>query len=150
MDSAKEECQARRAEERAQQYVVPDFLQNIPPAPVWNKERRRGRFHMTPVYVPQTLENVILDLRRRQLAEQQQRITQEYRAQVITRVEAERQRQEVVQRDREVEVEGQRQMEINQMIEEWRNEDADALNYEEQQNRGDIQELNMQDDVIQV
>jgi len=150
MDSAKEECQARRAEERAQQYVVPDFLQNIPPAPVWNKERRRGRFHMTPAYVPQTLENVILDLRRRQLAEQQQRITQEYRAQVITRVEAERQRQEVVQRDREVEVEGQRQMEINQMIEEWRNEDADALNYEEQQNRGDIQELNMQDDVIQV
>ena len=43
-----------------------------------------------------------------QLAEQQQRITQEYRAQVITRVEAERQRQEVVQRDRGVEVEGQR------------------------------------------
>jgi len=150
MDSAEEECQARRAEERAQQYVVPNFLQNIPPAPVWNKERRRGKFHMTPAYVPQTLENAILDLRRRQLAEQQQRITQEYRAQVITRVEAERQRQEVVQRDRELEVEGQRQMEINQMIEEWRNEDADALNYEEQQNRGDIQELNMQDDVIQI
>jgi len=43
----------------------------------------------------------------------------EYRAQVITRIEAERQRQvEMVQRDREVEVEGQRQVEINQMIEE--------------------------------
>ena len=105
---------------------------------------------MTPAHVPQTLENAILDLHRRQLAEQQQRITQEYRAQVITRVEAERQRQEVVQRDRGVEVEGQRQVEINQMIEEWRNEDADALDYEEQQNRRDIQELDMQDDVVQV
>ena len=105
---------------------------------------------MTPAHVPQTLENAILDLCRRQLAEQQQRITQEYRAQVITRVEAERQRQEVVQRDRRVEVEGQRQVEINQMIEEWRNEDVDALDYEEQQNRGDIQELDMQDDVVQV
>ena len=63
---------------------------------------------MTPAHVPQTLENAILDLRRHQLAEQQQRITQEYRAQVITRVEAERQRQKVVQRDRGVEVEGQR------------------------------------------
>ena len=36
------------------------------------------------------------------------------------------------------------------MIEEWRNEDADALDYEEQQNRRDIQELDMQDDVVQV
>jgi len=41
-------------------------------------------------------------------------------------------------------------VEINQMIKEWRNEDADALDYEEQQNRGDIQELDMQDDVVQV
>jgi len=47
---------------------------------------------MTPAHVPQTLENTILDLHKHQLAEQQQRITQEYRAQVITRVEAERQR----------------------------------------------------------
>ena len=150
MDPAEEERQARRAEERAQQYVVPALLQNIPSAPIWNRGRGRGRFHMTFAHVPQTLENAILNLRRRQLAEQQQRITQEYRAQVITRVEAERQRQEVVQRDRRVEVEGQRQVEINQMIEEWRNEDADALDYEEQQNRGDIQELDMQDDVVQV
>ena len=150
MDPAEEERQARRAEERAQRYVVPALLQNIPSAPVWNRGRERGRFHMTLAHVPQTLENAILDLRRRQLAEQQQRITQEYRAQVITRAEAERQRQEVVQRDRGVEVEGQRQVEINQMIEEWRNEDADALDYEEQQNRGDIQELDMQDDVVQV
>ena len=28
-------------------------------------------------------------------------------------------------------------------MEEWRNEDADALDYEEQQNRGDIGDLNM-------
>jgi len=55
------------------------------------KGRERKRFHMTLAHVPQTLENTILDLHRCQLAEQQQRITQEYRAQVITRVEAERQ-----------------------------------------------------------
>jgi len=48
---------------------------------------------MTPAHVSQTLENAILDLHRRRLAEQQQRITQEYRAQVITRVEAEKQRE---------------------------------------------------------
>ena len=64
--------------------------------------------HDTPVHVPQNLEDAILDLHRRQLAKQQQRTTEEYGAQ-ITRVEAERQRQEnVVQRDKEVEVEGQR------------------------------------------
>ena len=34
-------------------------------------------------------------------------------------------------------------MEINQIIEEWRNEDADALDYERQQNRGDIGDLNV-------
>jgi len=50
---------------------------------------------------------------------------------------------DIVQRDREVEVEGQRQVEINQIIEEWRNEDADALDYEEQQNRGDNGDLNV-------
>jgi len=119
------------------------FAQNVPPAPVWNRGRGRRRFHITPAHVTQTLKNAILDLHRHQLAEQQQRITQEYRAQVITRVEAERQRQKVVQRDRGVEVEGQRQVEINQMIEEWRNEDADALDYKEQQNRGDIGDLNV-------
>jgi len=44
---------------------------------------------------------------------------------------------------REVEVERQRQVEINQIIEEWRNEDVDALNYEGQQNRGDNSDLNV-------
>ena len=34
MDPAKEEHQTRRAEERAQRYVVPALLQNIPPPPV--------------------------------------------------------------------------------------------------------------------
>jgi len=88
MDPAEEEHQARRAEKRAQQYVVPALLQNIPSAPVWNRGKERERFHITPAHVPQTLENAILDLCRCQLTEQQQRITQEYRAQVITRVEA--------------------------------------------------------------
>jgi len=51
MDPVEEEHQARRAEERAQQYVVPALLQNIPPASVWNRGRGRGRFQPTPVYV---------------------------------------------------------------------------------------------------
>ena len=132
------------------------MLQNVSPAPVWNRDRGRGRkkFYLAPVHVPQNLEDAILDLCRRQLAEQQQRTTEEYGAQ-ITRVEAERQRQEnVVQRDRGVETEGQRQVEINQIMEEWRNEDADALDYEEQQNRGDIGDLNvdrnMQENILRV
>jgi len=132
------------------------LLQNVPSAPVWNRDRGRGRkrFYLAPVHVPQNLENAILDLCRRQLAEQQQRTTEEYGAQ-ITRVEAERQRQEnVVQRDRGVEIEGQRQVEINQIMEEWRNEDADALDYKEQQNRGDIGDLNvdrnMQENILRV
>jgi len=61
---------------------------------------------------------------------------------------------DIVQRNREVEVEGQRQVEINQIIEEWRNEDADALDYEEQQNRGDNGDLNvdrnMQENILRV
>jgi len=97
MDPAEEERQARRAEERAQQYAL---LQNVPSASVWNRGRGRGgrRFHMTFVHVPQNLDDAILDLHRRQLAqqilseEQQQRTTQNYRAEII-RVEAERQRQ---------------------------------------------------------
>ena len=104
---------------------------------------------MAPVHVPQNLEDAILDLHRRRLAEQQQRTTEEYGVQII-RVEAERQRQEnVVQRDRGVEVEGQRQVEINQMIEEWRNEDADALDYEGQQNRGDNGDLNVDRNMLE-
>ena len=109
------------------------MLQNIPSTPVWNRDRERGRkrFYLASVHVSQNLENSILDLHRRQLTEQQQRTTEEYRVQII-RVEAERQRQEnVVQRDKGVEVEGQKQVEINQIMEEWRNEDADALDYEE-------------------
>ena len=64
---------------------------------------------MIPVHVPQNLEDAILDLHRCQLAEQLLRTTQEQR-----RIEGER----------------QRQVEINQIMEEWRNEDVDALDYE--------------------
>ena len=80
MDSIEEECWARRAEERAQWHVVVSenyhlsaLLQNIPPAPVWNRGSRKGKrrqFHMTPTHVPQTLEIAILDLCRHQLAKQ--------------------------------------------------------------------------------
>ena len=95
---------------------------------------------MTLTHVSQTLEDAILDLHRCQLAEQPQSTTQEHRAQ-STRVEAEQQRQiKVVQ--------------INQIIEEQRNENADALDYEEQQNRdgnGDLYvDRNIQKDILRV
>jgi len=85
----------------------------------------------------------------------------------ITRVEAERQRQveeRQLQQQRVVEqlevVQAARRVEpapivqINQIIEEWRNEDIDALDYEEQQNRNDNGDLhvdrNMQEDVLRI
>jgi len=65
-------------------------------------------------------------------------MTQEYRAQVI-RVEGERQR--------EVDkVEINQTVEVNQIIEEWRNKDVDALDYEGQQileNREDNEDLHV-------
>jgi len=85
----------------------------------------------------------------------------------ITRVEAERQRQveerqlqqqrvvkqlEVVQAARRVEPAPI--VQINQIMEKWRNEDVDALDYEEQQNRNDNGDLyvdrNMQEDVLRI
>ena len=88
---------------------------------------------MTSAYVPQNLENTILDLYRHQLAEQQQRTTQGHR---------------------EVEVERQREIEIIQIIEDWRNENTGALDYEEQQNRdsnGDLYvDRNMHENILRV
>ena len=134
MDPVKEEHQARRAEERAQR-----DLPNITLAPVLNRERERERerrqskFYLTSAHVPQNLEDAILDLHRHQLAQQQQRTTQGHR---------------------EVEVERQRQVEINQIMENWKNEDADALDYEGQQNRnsnGDLNvDRNMQENILRV
>ena len=98
--------------------------------------------------------------------EQQQRTTQDYRAEMIM-VEAERQRQveerqlqqqrvaeqlEVLQAERRVEP--VYIVQINQIMEEWRNEDADALDYEGHQNRGDNRDLNvdrnMQENILRV
>jgi len=88
MNSVELEYQGRRAEEWAQW-----DLYNIPPAPVLNRGRgrKRTKFHLTFAYIPQNLEDVILDLHKCQLAEQQQRTTQEPRAQIII-AEVERQR----------------------------------------------------------
>ena len=131
MDAVEEGRQARRAEERAQR-------DQQPAVPVLNKERgrRRTKYHLTSTYVPQNLEDAILDLHRYQLTEQLLRTTQEHR---------------------EVEVENQKQVEevqINQIIEKWRNEDADALDYEGQQNRdgnGDLNvDRNMQENILRV
>jgi len=45
-------------------------------------------------------------------------------------------------------------VQINQIMEEWRNEDVDALDYEGQQNRNDNGDLyvdrNMQEDVLRI
>jgi len=60
------------------------------------RERQQSKFYLTSAYVLQNLKDAILDLHRCQLAEQQQRTTQGHR---------------------EVEVERQRQVEINQIIE---------------------------------
>jgi len=82
----------------------------------------------------------------------------------ITRVEAEKQRQveeRQLQQQRVVEqleavqaarrVEPAHVVQINQIMEEWRNEDADALDYEEQQNRGDLNvDRNMQENILRV
>jgi len=88
---------------------------------------------LTSAHVPQNLKDAILDLHRRQLAQQQQRTTQGHK---------------------EVEVERQRQVEINQIMENWRNEDADALDYEGQQNRGNNGDRNvdrnMQENILRV
>ena len=88
MDPVEEKRQARRAKEHAQR-----DLPNITPAPILNRERERGRgrrqskFYLTSAHIPQNLEDAILDLHRRQLAQQQQRTTQGHRE-----VEVERQR----------------------------------------------------------
>ena len=60
------------------------------------RRRQQSKFYLISAHVPQNLEDAILDLHRHQLAQQQQRTTQGYR---------------------EVEVERQRQVEINQITE---------------------------------
>ena len=55
MDSVEKECQARRAEDRAQHHIdnpnyyhyLHPLLQNIPPTSVWN--RGRGGKHHLPI-----------------------------------------------------------------------------------------------------
>ena len=72
-------------------------------------------------------------MHRCQLTEQQQRTTQGHRG---------------------VEVERQRKVEIIQIMEDWRNKDAGALDYEEQQNRDSNRDLyvdrNMQENILRV
>ena len=72
MDSVEEECQARRAEDRAQHHIdnpnyhyhLHPLLQNIPPAPVWNRGRRERRYlpllHIIPNNLPHypSLQNI--------------------------------------------------------------------------------------------
>jgi len=95
--------------------------------------RQQSKFYLTFANVLQNLEDAILDLHRFQLAEQQQRTTQGHRG---------------------VEVKRQREVEIIQIIENWRHEDVRALDYEEQQNRdsnGDLYvDRNMQENILRV
>ena len=130
-----------------------------------NRERgkRRTKFHLTFTHVPQNLDDAILDLRQRQLAQQNQLLDHLQ----ITRVEAERQRQveerqlqqqrlvgqlEALQVERRTEL--SQIVQINQIMERWRDEDADALDYKGQQNRdgnGDLYvDKNMQENILRV
>jgi len=128
MDAVEEGCQARRAEERAQR-------DQQPTAPILNRGRgrRRTKYHLTSIHVPQNLEDAILDLCRHQLTEQLLRTTQEHR---------------------EVEAENQRQVEEVQINQEVQMNQIDALDYEEQQNRdgnGDLNvDRNMQENILRV
>ena len=128
MDAVEEGCQARRAEERAQR-------DQQPTAPILNRRRgrRRTKYHLTSIHVPQNLEDAILDLCRHQLTEQLLRTTQEHR---------------------EVEAENQRQVEEVQINQEVQMNQIDALDYEEQQNRdgnGDLNvDRNMQENILRV
>ena len=165
MDAVEEGRQARRAEERAQRDQQPVAL-------VLNRGRgrRRTKYHLTSTHIPQNLDNAILDLRQRQLAQQHQLLDHLQ----ITKVEAERQRQveerqlqqqrvaeelEVLQVARRVEPAPI--VQINQIMEKWRNEDVewrnenvDALDYEGQQNRDDNGDLhvnrNMQENILRI
>ena len=128
MDAVEEGCQARRAEERAQR-------DQQPTAPILNRGRgrRRTKYHLTSIHVPQNLEDAILDLCRHQLTEQLLRTTQEHR---------------------EAEAENQRQVEEVQINQEVQMNQIDALDYEEQQNRdgnGDLNvDRNMQENILRV
>ena len=72
MNPVEEERQARKAKERIER-----DLPNITPAPILNRRRERGRerrqskFYLTSAHISQNLEDAILDLHRRQLAQQQ-------------------------------------------------------------------------------
>jgi len=63
MDPVEEEHQARRAEDRAQHHIdnpnhyhyLHPLLQNIPPAPVWNRERGRKCHLPLPHIIPNNL-----------------------------------------------------------------------------------------------
>jgi len=77
MDSVEEECQARKAEDRAQHhinnpnyhYYLYPLLQNIPLALVWNRGRK-GKCYITPLYVSANLNEAIADLHRQQQVNQ--------------------------------------------------------------------------------
>ena len=97
------------------------------------RERKKTKYHLISTYVPQNLEDAILDLCRHQLTEQLLRTTQEHR---------------------EVEAENQRQVEEVQINQEVQMNQIDALDYEEQQNRdgnGDLNvDRNMQENILRV
>ena len=64
MDAVEEECQARRADDRAQHHIdnpnhhlyhLYPLFQNIPPAPVWNRGRRGKHYLPLPHIIPNNL-----------------------------------------------------------------------------------------------
>jgi len=64
MDTVKKERQARRAEDRAQHHIdnpnhhhhhLHSLLQNISPAPIWNRGRRERHYLPLPYIIPNNL-----------------------------------------------------------------------------------------------
>jgi len=140
MDSVEEEYQARRAEDRARHHIDnPNYhhhyhplLQNIPLAPVWNKGRG-GRCHLSlPHIIPNNipyyplLQNIPPALVWNRGRGGRCYITPLYVLANLDEAIADLHRQQQVN---QVQVEPMAQ--INEMVIEWRNEEHDALDYDE-------------------
>ena len=144
MDVVEEEHQARRAEDRAQHHInnpnhyhyhLHPLLQNIPPAPVWNRGRRRRRRHYLPLphiipnnfpYYP-SLQNISpVPVWNRGRGERHY-ITPLYVPANIDEAIADLYRW---QQANQVQVEPIAQ--INEMVIEWRNKGNNALDYDKQ------------------
>ena len=141
MDAVEEEHQARRAEDRAQHHIdnpnhyhhLHPLLQNIPPAPVWNRGREERHHlplsHIIPNDLPHysLLQNIPSTPVWNKGRERRHYITSLYVSANLDEAIVDLHRQ---QQANQVQVEPIAQ--INEMMIEWRNKGNDALDYDEQ------------------